>query len=159
LIFAVISFAFIAFNNTISSNNLSAAKTENVCFRTYNEGFGGEGYYYALIRECCTGETEGNKFITPPTCTRTLCINASGACAIIQSKGKVTTEGPNTDVLKNNGILEDNNTKAPNSDILKDNGVLENNNNNDNNTSDNNVKEPKAPKIPEDLGGLNDNGG
>ena len=40
--------------------------------------------------------------------------------------------------------LEGNNTKAPNTDVLKDNGLLEENND-----------DVKAPKVPKDLGGLN----
>ena len=42
-----------------------------------------------------------------------------------------------------------NNTKVPNSDVLKGNAILE-----ENSTNNDNVKEPKAPKVPEDLGGL-----
>jgi hypothetical protein len=42
-----------------------------------------------------------------------------------------------------------NNTKSPNTDILKDNTTLQQNNDDG--------KEPKAPKVPEDLGGLNNN--
>jgi hypothetical protein len=49
--------------------------------------------------------------------------------------------------------------KVPNTDLLKDNGILEYNNNNDNNASNDNVKVPKAPKVPNDLGGLNDDEG
>ncbi len=61
-----------------------------------------------------------------------------------------------TDINDNNREkvrnLEENNkdTKDSNSDVLKDDGILESNNN----TSNDNVKEPKAPKLPEDLGGL-----
>jgi len=44
----------------------------------------------------------------------------------------------------------ENNTKVPSTNVLKDNATLQENNDDG--------KQPKAPKIPEDLGGLNDNG-
>jgi len=49
------------------------------------------------------------------------------------------------DILQGPG----NNTKVPNTDILKDNTTLQQNNDDG--------KQPKAPKVPEDLGGLNNN--
>jgi hypothetical protein len=45
-----------------------------------------------------------------------------------------------------------NTTKAPNTSVLNGNILAE-----ENNTNNDNVKEPKAPKVPENLGGLNDN--
>lgn len=52
----------------------------------------------------------------------------------------------------NHAIQESQNTtKVPNTDILKDNVTLQENNDN--------VKIPKAPKVPEDLGGLNNDSG
>jgi hypothetical protein len=52
------------------------------------------------------------------------------------------TNVPITNLFEKGGVLEVNNTAA----------------NNNNNTSNDNVKVPKAPKVPEDLGGLNNNG-
>jgi hypothetical protein len=64
--------------------------------------------------------------------------------------------------LKDKGLLEENpkesiakntttDVKSPNTDILKNNVTLQENNDDG--------KQPKAPKVPDDLGGLNDNGG
>jgi hypothetical protein len=62
------------------------------------------------------------------------------------------------DLLRNalSSAIEEspNNTKVPKSEILKGNAILE-----QNNTNNDNVKEPKAPKVPEDLGGFNNNSG
>lgn len=44
-----------------------------------------------------------------------------------------------------------NDTKGPKPDILKDNITLQENNDNG--------KQPKTPRVPNDIGGLNDNGG
>jgi hypothetical protein len=58
-------------------------------------------------------------------------------------------EGGAPKIPEDLGGLVENNTKSPNTDILKDNTTLQQNNDDG--------KEPKAPKVPEDLGGLNDN--
>jgi hypothetical protein len=73
--------------------------------------------------------------------------------------GKIATKLPPgaKDALDAASEQTQNTTKVPITDFLKDNGILQGNNNDntENNTSNDNVKEPKAP---EDLGGLNDNG-
>ena len=76
--------------------------------------------------------------------------------------GKIMTKLP-ADLKKALNTGEEqirNATNVPITNLFEKGGVLEVNNtgaNNSNNTGNDNVKVPKAPKVPEDLGGLNDN--
>lgn len=94
------------------------------------------------IVTCCDAELEGyGTNIHDAKCfPNKLCYTKKTLTCTEIGKGKPAIE-PNVDVLKNNSMVEQNNE-----------------NNDDNTTSNDNVKEPKAPKIPEGLGGLNDNG-
>jgi hypothetical protein len=97
-----------------------------------------------------------------------LCYRNISNCAIINGKPKVQLHLKNNDLLieenPKESIARENSTNdtssnrnALNTDILKDNNIMENNNDDNNTSNDNdNVKEPKQPKFPEDLGGLND---
>jgi hypothetical protein len=99
----------------------------------------GEGY---VARDCCDITEDDDGKILSVKCFTIVC-NDKSCEAATKSAPKI-----NPDELSQ---LEGNNTKSPNTDILKNNGVPEQNNDNG--------KEPKAPKVPEDLGGLNDDGG
>jgi hypothetical protein len=110
---------------------------------------------------CVSGDKKTTSYCIhdPKTLRVVKCLTLGEAAAIEEVLNN--TKVPKTDVLTDDSLLnaDNNNTKVPKSDILKDNNILEDNNNNDNNTSNDNVKPPKAPKVPEDLGGLINNGG
>jgi hypothetical protein len=143
VIFAVISFALIALNYTMSSHNLSAV-TRGGCIRTYHHL---DPDHMPYLKECCTAELDENSHITSAKCTRQLCYRDgyySKNCAFIE-KGKqphdetISPEDFNT--------LEENNTKVPNTDLLTDENLAES----QNTTDGNDITKP-----PKDLGGLND---
>jgi hypothetical protein len=98
---------------------------------------------------CVSGDKKTTSYCIhdPKTGRVVKCLTLEDTAAIEEVLNN--TKVPKTDVLTDDSLLNrDNNTKVPKSDILKD-----------NNTSNDNVKPPKAPKVPEDLGGLNDSGG
>ena len=101
--------------------------------------------------ECCDIEEDDEGNILSAKCFTLVC-NEKGCETATKSAPKLNPEDLS-------GLVENNSkVKGPNSDILKDNNILEGNNI-DNNTSNDNVKEPKTPKVPDDLGGLNNDGG
>ena len=138
VIFALISSLLVAaIYSSTAMYYASAVQYTHVCFKhtTFSHN----------MQTCCWFGTN-DKEIWTETCWTDDC----GA------KG-LNCEFPNEYALnklhKKFGCLLDQNDKcieSPNAGALNDNGILEGSNN----TSNDNVKEPKAPKLPEDSGSL-----
>jgi hypothetical protein len=101
---------------------------------------------------CCTLTFDDNTgLLVGSSCTTTSCdVHPDGLCYVWKGDQNKVKGNINPEDL---GALVGNNPKlkGPNADILKDNVTLQENNDDG--------KVPKAPKVPEDLGGLNDDGG
>jgi hypothetical protein len=95
-----------------------SAKTSETCTETKKPGG-------IIVSTCCDITTNDKGVVTKVECITTVCQFPDGLCHV----GKA-----------------DLNEKTTNPNILNDNNVLQGSNNNDNNTSDDNVKEPKARK-------------
>jgi hypothetical protein len=172
VILAIISLALIACNTMSSTHNLSApavAGTYHACLPFFPFDLSANKYSLDLpankysLAECCEADFDENVKLTGARCISLLCWDNWDNCAEI---GKLKLKyGLSEFHLKDNRLLGEENPKesiaknttadlkSPNTDILKDNNVLDGNNN----TSNDNVKEPKAPKVPDDFGGLNGN--
>jgi len=110
----------------------SAVKTSRQCGESKPLG---EGY---VTKDCCDITEDDDGKILSVKCFTLVC-NDKGCEAATKSAPKLNPE----DLSQ----LVENNTKGPKTDILKDNVTLQGNNDDG--------KEPKAPKIPDDWGSLN----
>jgi hypothetical protein len=136
------TFLVAAIYSSTATHYLSAANTQtylgHACFK-YTSG-------PANVQSCCWVQTDNTGLkILSDSCVTGICGPKNNLCPDPNTIPSVLPE-------KIRNLLEENNkdTKDSNTDVLKDNGILEG----DNNTSDGNVKEPKAQKLPEDLGSL-----
>lgn len=129
-------FLLVAAIYSVSTHYVSAVKTSRQCGESRPIG---EGY---VAKDCCDITEDDDGKILSVKCFTMVC-NDKGCGVAERSAPKINPEDLNE--------LIENNTKSPNTDLLKNNGVLEPNNDDG--------KEPKAPKVPDEFGGLNDNGG